>query len=118
MDGALQKKWHLFIGNQTEGPFDLDEVREKLAQGLIQSDAFVWCEGMADWKKMNEVEEFLQPMASTPRVAPPPPPPRMEPSAEAPLLVEEPQRVEEQESPLLEVSPAPILDEAPALEMV
>lgn len=117
MDGAIQKKWHLFIGNQTEGPFDLDEVREKLAQGLIQSDAFVWCEGMADWKKMNEVEEFLQPTASTPRVAPPPPP-RMEPAAEVPLLVEESELVEAEVSPILEVSSAPVVEEAPTLEMV
>ena len=111
MDGAIQKKWHLFIGNQTEGPFDLDEVREKLAQGLIQSDAFVWCEGMDDWKKMNEVEEFLQPSTSTPRVSPPPPP-RREPSAEVPELVEE------QESPILEISSSPMVEEAPQLEMV
>lgn len=97
MDGALQKKWHLFIGNQTEGPFDLEEVREKLAQGLIQSDAFVWCEGMADWKKMNEVEEFLSPSAAAPRVSAPPPPPlqQSEPVTEAPQLMDE------QESPIL-----------------
>ena len=111
MDGAIQKKWHLFIGNQTEGPFDLDEVREKLAQGLIQSDAFVWCEGMDDWKKMNEVEEFLLPSASTPRVSPPPPP-RRESSEEVPELVEE------QESPILEISSSPMVEEAPQLEMV
>ena len=37
---------------------------------------------------------------------------------EAPLLIEEPQLVEEQESPILDVSPAPVVDEAPALEMV
>jgi hypothetical protein len=58
MDGFTEKKWFVYIGDHHEGPFSLEEVQEKMTQGAVTSENYVWKEGMGDWKMMPEVLDF------------------------------------------------------------
>ncbi len=58
MDISKEKKWFVYLGNHHEGPFSLEEIQEKLTQGVISKEGFVWAEGMPDWKPMTQVPDF------------------------------------------------------------
>lgn len=90
MQNMDQKKWFVYLGDHHEGPFSVDEVLQKENSGVIGRGSFVWCDGMPDWKPMQEVDEL----------APRSPPET--PSANAPRLSV--------------VSDAPVLEPAPSLE--
>src|SRR3954467_9410853 len=58
MDGFTDKKWFVYIGDHHEGPFSLEDIQGKMAQGQVTRNSYVWAEGMADWKAMIEMSEF------------------------------------------------------------
>jgi hypothetical protein len=58
MDGFKEKKWFVYLVDHHEGPFSLEEIREKLSQGQLSGTSYVWADGMADWKMMTDVEVF------------------------------------------------------------
>ena len=58
MNVSGEKKWFVYVEDHHEGPFTVDEVQQKIKQGAIRADQFVWCEGMQDWKAMTEVSDF------------------------------------------------------------
>lgn len=69
-----EKKWFVYLGDHHEGPFSVDEIRQKMEQGLVSSQSYVWAEGMADWQGMTEVADFkslTSPVAAL-EVTPPP----------------------------------------------
>lgn len=70
--GTIIKKWFVFDGKQQTGPFSLEEMQDKVGQGKIAPDQFVWCEGMEGWKALGEVD-ILRGGSMTRR--PPTPPP-------------------------------------------
>jgi len=59
MNGSSDKKWFVYVEDHHEGPFTSAEVQQKVQQGSVRSDQFVWSEGMQDWKAMAEVPEFV-----------------------------------------------------------
>lgn len=55
----------LHDGRQQQGPFAIEEIRQR---GL-QPHEFIWCEGMADWQPVVEVEglrPFIRPLSPPP----------------------------------------------------
>jgi len=55
MENITEKKWFVYVQDHHEGPHSLLEIQEKLDQGLVESEGFVWSEGMDDWQKMTDV---------------------------------------------------------------
>lgn len=58
MDGLSEKKWFVYRTDHHEGPFSVEEIQGQLGSGQTTSESFVWCDGMADWKPMRDVEAF------------------------------------------------------------
>ncbi len=46
------------IGDVQSGPFNASQLREKLDSKEISGETFVWCEGMADWVPLQQVDEL------------------------------------------------------------
>lgn len=53
-------KWYIHMGGQQQGPCALDEIKELVVRGKINSRAFVWKPGMAEWKKILEDPELAE----------------------------------------------------------
>lgn len=50
------KDWfYLDQMHQQFGPVDFEGLRKVWEQGLVNRNSYVWHEGMADWKKVNEM---------------------------------------------------------------
>ncbi|MBI4926098.1 MAG: DUF4339 domain-containing protein [Bdellovibrio sp.] len=52
---AVEKKWFIYLEDHHEGPFSVQEMENKLIEGKVTSQNFVWAEGMADWEPMMQV---------------------------------------------------------------
>ncbi|MGE0616468.1 MAG: DUF4339 domain-containing protein [Bacteriovoracia bacterium] len=63
MATTQEKKWFIYLVDHHEGPFTVDEVLSRVSQGSASSQQYVWCEGMADWVMMNEVDAFRSAMS-------------------------------------------------------
>ena len=50
--------YHVLVGEAESGPFEASEIREQFAAGEISAEAFVWQEGMEEWKPLLQVDEF------------------------------------------------------------
>ena len=48
------KKYFYTNGNDKLGPFSIEELKEK----NINSETFIWYEGLSDWKKVSEISEL------------------------------------------------------------
>lgn len=49
-------KYFAFIDGEQRGPYDLD----RLADAGVRPSTYVWCKGMDDWKRADEVEEIRE----------------------------------------------------------
>lgn len=56
------KTYYLHNGNESEGPFSLEELRSK----KISRTTPVWCAGMDDWKTAAELEELKSILTTVP----------------------------------------------------
>jgi hypothetical protein len=75
------KKYYLTDGEETFGPFSIEELKDK----SIVRDSYVWHQDLEDWKQAMEVEELAELFVSKPIVPPPlQPPPLQPPSIAAP----------------------------------
>lgn len=50
----MTTKYFAFIDGNQEGPFELQE----LVTAGVRPSTYVWCKGMDDWKRADEVEEI------------------------------------------------------------
>jgi len=105
-------EWFFADGGRPSGPYDLDEVRERWAQGQIGPDTVCWGEGLTGWTPICRVPSLAELLAPAPAVAPDLSAVPQE-AVEAPrasealkALVEEPARAP--------VAPAPAPEPAPA----
>ena len=67
------KTFFLFIDNEQQGPFNLEELKTK----IITRTTKVWFEGLEDWKNADEIEELKSLFVSVPppiKTFPTPPP--------------------------------------------
>lgn len=63
--------WHVAVNGQTSGPFNDQQVAQKIAGGEINGQTNVWCAGMSGWQPAGQVPQ----LAAHFQQAPPPPPP-------------------------------------------
>lgn len=55
-DGAT---WHIAVGDTTQGPYTLDELRDHYRSGAVMLDTLVYCEGAeGDWRPAGDVPEL------------------------------------------------------------
>jgi membrane protease subunit (stomatin/prohibitin family) len=60
--------FHVAIGGQQQGPFDMATLQQYIQSGQITRDTLVWKAGMANWAKASEVSD----LAALFGAAPPP----------------------------------------------
>lgn len=67
------REW-FYIGKFGQvGPLPEEHAFDLASCGVIAPDTYVWSEGMADWKRADEVDEYR---TRVPRLSKPPPVPR------------------------------------------
>lgn len=58
------KDWfYLDSQHKQQGPVSFDILKKMLQDETIQRSSFVWCEGMLDWKKIEEFGELKDVLA-------------------------------------------------------
>lgn len=50
-------KYHIAVGGQSLGPFSLEELKTKIAEGQLTKETLVWKPGFAAWMKAEEASE-------------------------------------------------------------
>lgn len=55
---AVDVKWYLAAGNERQGPFSADEVREKIAALQVGLENLAWRKGFAGWTRLGDIDEF------------------------------------------------------------
>jgi membrane protease subunit (stomatin/prohibitin family) len=63
--------FHVAIGGQQAGPYDLNTLKQYLQSGQINRDTLVWKQGMANWTAAGQVPELSSLFAATPPPLPP-----------------------------------------------
>lgn len=59
------------INGQQTGPFTIDQLTPKIADGSITQDTLLWSEGMAEWTAATKVAQVSSLFAATPPPIPP-----------------------------------------------
>lgn len=54
-------RWFLLEQGVQIGPFELDEVRERVLTGEIGPETWVWADGMPEWRPAREVPALVPP---------------------------------------------------------
>ncbi len=73
--------WHVIIAGKQLGPFGMNGLIEKMLSGEMGPRVFVWRDGMADWRRAEEIPEVARWLPAQPS---PTPPPQKIPEAPAP----------------------------------
>ncbi len=70
-------QFHVAIGGQQAGPFDVNAIKQKAAAGEITRESLVWKQGMAQWTPAGQVVELQGAFGAVPPPLPgqPPSPP-------------------------------------------
>ena len=73
--------YHVEIDGRIDGPYELAELRGRIARGSLDRDTLVWAEGMQSWQPAKEIPAVATLFGTTPSRAPssggpPPLPPR------------------------------------------
>ncbi len=63
-------KYYISLNGQQAGPFDMNTLQQKVAQGQLTKQTHVWKQGMPAWKTAGEVPEIANLFGAMP---PPPP---------------------------------------------
>jgi len=50
--------WHLVIDDDQVGPLSEDEIRARIGRGEVTRDTFAWCEGLAEWAPLAQLDVF------------------------------------------------------------
>jgi len=61
--------FHVSLGGQSAGPYDLKALAQFAAQGQVRLDTLVWTQGMAAWAPAAQVPQVAQIFAQS---GPPP----------------------------------------------
>jgi predicted Zn finger-like uncharacterized protein len=62
--------WHVVINQDQVGPMTAVDVRQRFADGEIDSETYVWREGFADWMPLAQVDTFAALLVSGESAAP------------------------------------------------
>jgi membrane protease subunit (stomatin/prohibitin family) len=63
--------FHVAIGGQQAGPYDLNTLKQYVQSGQLNRDTLVWKQGMANWTAAGQVPELSSLFAATPPPLPP-----------------------------------------------
>jgi hypothetical protein len=70
-----QKVWYLHFGDAQYGPFTRSEIVQVIKSGKVNDvGAYAWCDGMADWDRLENIETFQEFFAAPQKKMPPPAP--------------------------------------------
>lgn len=61
--------WHVVVDGEQRGPLAPAEIGSMIASGTIGWDAYVWREGLAEWKPAQEVQELVAAIMGEPAPA-------------------------------------------------
>ena len=78
--GATPAEYWLNLAGVAAGPFMIDEVRSRLAQGQAQAGTLAWQPGLSAWTPLSQLPALAVLLARTtprPDVGPPPLPPKL-----------------------------------------
>lgn len=64
------KKWHIAVGGQQQGPFSLGELLPRFRSGELAMDTYVFTQGMDNWLPASARPEFQDLGAAAPAPAP------------------------------------------------
>jgi hypothetical protein len=51
-------KYFVVINEEQSGPFEFEDLKNLISSGVINADALLWKEGMADWAQASEITEI------------------------------------------------------------
>jgi hypothetical protein len=54
-------RWYHLAGRQQHGPVDLATIRERVLDGTVAPDTYVWADGMPDWLPAKQVPALVPP---------------------------------------------------------
>ena len=67
--GMSDKQWYYFDPeNQQQGPFSIGEIRQFIAEGILNHQSFLWHDGLTTWTAANKIAGVF----ATPAPAPDP----------------------------------------------
>lgn len=69
----MGKQYYFGIKDQKVGPWDENGIREKMGQGLINGSTLAWCQGMSEWKSVEDVPDLSTLLNNVKAGAVPPP---------------------------------------------
>ncbi len=58
IDPKIDRVWFLYVVDETEGPFTVKEIRDKIKNSEAKSSSYVWRDGLADWTILSTLAEF------------------------------------------------------------
>lgn len=53
-----QKIWFIYLTDHHEGPFTVEEVAGKVAQGLVNGQSLAWKDGMPEWVALETIPDL------------------------------------------------------------
>lgn len=65
------RSWFFASEGQQHGPYPEAQLHDFIARGTVTADTLVWTEGMADWRKAEEIPGLLSGASGQPAVARP-----------------------------------------------
>jgi len=54
-------RWYVLVDGDQTGPFALDAVRERVVDGDVGPDTWVWADGMPEWRRAARVPALVPP---------------------------------------------------------
>jgi len=73
----MENHWYISIEGKAEGPFSLEQLRQKAGKGELKGDNYVWNPSYTEWLRANQSTELFELFVSPPPppvLFPPPPP--------------------------------------------
>jgi GYF domain 2 len=61
-----ERLWYTAIGGRQEGPFSDARLRDLITAGSVRADTLVWCDGMSNWAKAEEIPGLMSSVRSPP----------------------------------------------------
>ncbi len=59
-----EKPWYLHYNETQYGPFSSGEILRYIELGKVHARVHAWCDGMEDWKRLGEIDEFEEAAAA------------------------------------------------------
>ncbi len=64
-DEPLELSWFAMVRGSQVGPMPQGPLEQLIRAGEVTGKSFVWCEGMAEWRRAETLPQLAQPLAAT-----------------------------------------------------